>query len=306
MCRRETTTPLVAKYGLVLTLLISGWGGVGCRSQSQPALEVPSSANPSPAAPPVVAAQPTVTRSPAIDPVTAFRLGRQKAAGALSISQSAQSQDDWKLVVNRWQQAIDLLQAIPAISDQYVQAQALLVEYEHQLSRAQQQAARPTQTAPPPQTEIVVGDPSQPVSADGRDHNTSVGAKVFQAKIKRRDGGTPIIEVMFNGKQPFEMIVDTGASGTVITQRMATTLGVTPTGYTQVDTVSQKGIRVPLGTVRSMEVNGMIVKDVKVAIAGTELGIGLLGHDFFGSYDITVKQDVVEFRTREASPAASP
>ncbi|MHC5830812.1 MAG: retroviral-like aspartic protease family protein, partial [Nostoc sp.] len=44
---------------------------------------------------------------------------------------------------------------------------------------------------------------------------------VFTAPIKRRIGGTPIVEVTFNGQQKFEMIVDTGASGTVITQEMA-------------------------------------------------------------------------------------
>jgi len=33
---------------------------------------------------------------------------------------------------------------------------------------------------------------------------------VFQAPIKRRASGTPVINVTFNGTQQFEMIVDTG------------------------------------------------------------------------------------------------
>ncbi|MDO4929490.1 MAG: retropepsin-like aspartic protease, partial [Corynebacterium sp.] len=52
--------------------------------------------------------------------------------------------------------------------------------------------------------------------------------QVFQAKIKRRAGGTPVIDVVFNGNKTFEMILDTGASGTLISQRMATALGVRP------------------------------------------------------------------------------
>ena len=39
----------------------------------------------------------------------------------------------------------------------------------------------------------------------------SANQKVFQAKIKRRAGGTPVIDVVFNGNKTFEMIVDTGA-----------------------------------------------------------------------------------------------
>ena len=44
---------------------------------------------------------------------------------------------------------------------------------------------------------------------------------VFRVPIKRRSGKTPVIDVTFNGNQVFEMILDTGASGTLITQQMA-------------------------------------------------------------------------------------
>ena len=37
---------------------------------------------------------------------------------------------------------------------------------------------------------------------------------------------------------------------------------------------------------------------VLVAIAMSDGDIGLLGHDFFGNYDVTLKQNVVEFRRR--------
>lgn len=121
---------------------------------------------------------------------------------------------------------------------------------------------------------------------------------IFQAKIKRREGGTPVIDVTFNGQQQFEMIVDTGATGTVITREMAATLGVVAVKKVKFDTASTKGFEMALGRVGVMAVDGAVVHNVLVAIAGPELDIGLLGHDFFGDYDITIKRDVVEFRIR--------
>ena len=128
--------------------------------------------------------------------------------------------------------------------------------------------------------------------------NTLPPGQVFQAKILRREAGTPIIGVTFNGNQTFEMIVDTGASGTVITQRMAAMLRLVPVAKLKFDTASAKGIELQLGKVHTMEVNGATAQGLLVAIAGPQLETGLLGHDFFGKYDITIKRDVVEFRVR--------
>jgi predicted aspartyl protease len=123
---------------------------------------------------------------------------------------------------------------------------------------------------------------------------------VFQARIKRRERGIPVIDVVFNGRngtQVYEMIVDTGASGTAITLPMAQALGVTTVGVANVDTASQRGVKIPLGYVNLIEVNGATAQNVLVGIQPV-LDIGLLGHDFFGKYDVTVKRDIVEFRTQ--------
>jgi predicted aspartyl protease len=93
---------------------------------------------------------------------------------------------------------------------------------------------------------------------------SSVTPGLYKAKIKRRDAGTPVIDVMFNGGQTFEMIVDTGASGTVLTPRMASALGVQPVGTALVNTASQKNVQVAIGYVRSVAVSGAVMKDVKV------------------------------------------
>jgi len=121
--------------------------------------------------------------------------------------------------------------------------------------------------------------------------------KVFQAKIKRRAGGTPVIDVVFNGNKTFEMIVDTGASGTLISQRMATALGVRPVRTVRAGIADGSVVEFPIGVVRSIRVGGAAIQNVEVAIA-KQMQIGLLGHDFFGNYDVKIKKDVVEFYVR--------
>lgn len=121
---------------------------------------------------------------------------------------------------------------------------------------------------------------------------------VFRSPIKRRKGRTPVIDVTFEtgkGSQIFEMILDTGASGTVITDAMATALGITKVAEARINTASERGVRVPLGYVNRIEVANISTQNVLVAIQPA-LDIGLLGHDFFGDLEITVKRDVVEFR----------
>ncbi|MEG4024999.1 retropepsin-like aspartic protease [Microcoleus sp. S13C4] len=121
--------------------------------------------------------------------------------------------------------------------------------------------------------------------------------QVFQAKIKRRAGGTPVIDVVFNGNKTFEMILDTGASGTLISQQMATALGVRPVRTVRAGIADGSVVELPIGVVRSIRVGGAVIQNVEVAIA-KQMQIGLLGHDFFGNYDIKIKKDVVEFYVR--------
>ncbi len=246
-----------------------------------------------------------------------FEQGLDKAASALSISQSAQSREDWNLVVSQLKNAIALMQNVEPESPEFAIAQTKITQYERQIKYAQQKAnprrtrplvakpqrvvvavpqteITPTLTPPlsaPVRTRLLPPKPALPSSA-----LLTQEQEVFTAPIKRRVGGTPIIEVTFNGQKQFEMIVDTGASGTVITQQMANALGVVPVGRARANTASSKAVEFPVGYVNSMEVGGVMVNRVPVAIAGLELETGLLGHDFFGNYDVTIKRNVVEFR----------
>ncbi|MDZ8183550.1 MAG: retropepsin-like aspartic protease [Nostoc sp. ChiSLP02] len=121
--------------------------------------------------------------------------------------------------------------------------------------------------------------------------------KVFRVPIKRRYGGTPIVEVTFNNKKTFEMIVDTGASATVITRNMANSLQLKTTGIMEAQIADGSEVRLATSKVKSITVGEVVANNLQVAIA-PQADIGLLGHDFFGKYDIKILEKEVEFYHR--------
>ncbi|NJM73942.1 MAG: hypothetical protein HC862_29680 [Scytonema sp. RU_4_4] len=112
------------------------------------------------------------------------------------------------------------------------------------------------------------------------------------ARIQRGDNLTPIIEVIFNDEHKEEMILDTGATFTTITQNMAKTLKVKPLGEQVFTLADGKTVKMPIGEVQSIEVGGAKVENVRVAIGN----MPLLGQTFFGNHEVIIKHDVVEFR----------
>lgn len=296
---------------------------VACSSDNSntPTQPVATPATPSTAINPPVKPSPkaTPTSQPSLTPKEAYERAIDVAYSAAVIAQSAESPDDWQLVSKRWQEAIELLQLVPPKSSYRAMAQSKIAQYQRNLSIAKQQATRPrsnssseTVVAAPPKAVFTPSTPSPSPSpntaatpialnpkAPTTQPNTSTdNARVFKAPIKRRVRGTPVIDVTFNGNQTFEMVLDTGASGTVITQAMAQRLGVVAEGEVKANTASAKEVRFRTGTVESIAVNGAMERNVQVAIAGPDLEIGLLGQDFFGKYDVSIRQNVVEFQSR--------
>jgi aspartyl protease family protein len=121
-------------------------------------------------------------------------------------------------------------------------------------------------------------------------------AGVYRVKIKQRLASTPVIEVWLND-QSFDMILDTGASHTLITQGMAQALGLQPQGSVAVTIADGSSVNLPIGSVSSVKVAGITAKNLKVMIAD-KADVGLLGHDFFGNFDIEIKSNEVEFHRR--------
>ena len=127
-------------------------------------------------------------------------------------------------------------------------------------------------------------------------HNTNISSGTFRIPIKRRDSGIPVIDVTFNGNARFEMLLDTGASATTISPDMAEALGLNLDRQIPVATAGGV-IRAGIGRVASVQVGGLVIKDLDV-IVSPHLPIGLLGQNFFGSHDVTIKNNVVELRIR--------
>ena len=93
------------------------------------------------------------------------------------------------------------------------------------------------------------------------------------------------------------MMLDTGASGVVITQQMAKELRVNHSETVWVSTPSSNYFEMPAGYVYSIGVGKFTRQNTRV-ITSPSMDMGLLGQSFFSNYDMTIKSDVVEFRER--------
>ena len=138
---------------------------------------------------------------------------------------------------------------------------------------------------------------SRPTIKNAVDRTQSITSGVHIVPINRRRFGIPVIDVKFNDKYIFEMMLDTGASGVVITQAMAKKLRVEHTETVLVSTPSSNSFKMPAGYVRSLGIGKLTQKNTYVITSPT-MDMGLLGQSFFSRYDITIKRDVVEFKER--------
>jgi clan AA aspartic protease (TIGR02281 family) len=120
---------------------------------------------------------------------------------------------------------------------------------------------------------------------------------VIHIKIKKRYASTPVVDVSFNGKT-FEMIFDTGASSTLITQSMANALTVQPTGYREVVIADGSTLKLPVMAIKQVSVGGLTSRNLEVTVAD-KADVGLLGHDFFGNYDIKIKRHEIELHPQQ-------
>lgn len=87
----------------------------------------------------------TPSTCPQIDPLTK---AITKATGAANLAQTAQSPQDWDLVVLGWLQAIEAMQSIPPDNPKRVYAQKKVAEYFKNLDIAQQKAKTTSSSLP--------------------------------------------------------------------------------------------------------------------------------------------------------------
>jgi len=268
---------------IAIVLGVSSCGGLPKVINPNVSEASPTTTEPANPVEPANATHPSNPADQATDPTPAatqrppqedyFREAVNRASSAVAIGQSAQSPDDWNLAKVRWQQAVELLEQVPATSASYDQAQTKIAEYRTHLAAAQQRAeGRPVATA------------SESEPANGL---------VAQIPIAERHGGTPVVSVTMTGQKgttTFPMLFDTGATGTLITQDMANALGVVVVDETRARIADGSIVTLPIGYVTAIEAGGLRKEGILVAIGGS---VGLLGQDFYGEYGIAMGAQVI-------------
>lgn len=91
-----------------------------------------------------------------------FELGLDKAASADTISQSAQSTEDWNLVVSQYKDAIALMKEVDQQSTYFPSAQDNIIQYQRRIKYAQQQALSRKEPPPKVTTKVTTQVQQQP------------------------------------------------------------------------------------------------------------------------------------------------
>ena len=240
----------------------------------------------------------------AVSSELAYQNGINLASGAYQLSQSAISPDDWGLVASRWERAIKQLQQVHDNSSHYTVAQTKVEDYTRHAKHATDQITTLQDSA-----KIAIADnkPSATARSAVQPSNAPSGSPPRLSAPKtaspnkkivpvvRRLHGTPIVRVTFNGVKTYDMILDTGASRTLITRAMANDLNVVATERMIAATASESEVVFELGRVESISMGDITLSGAQVSI-GDSVSIGLLGNDFLNGYDITIRgrENVVE------------
>ncbi len=265
---------------LQIVALIFMLVGTGCQTTIAPP--------PNTIAPPIPTLPPLPIQSTKIATSPLYQTAIATAQTATQLGQEAKSVEDWQAVVIQWQTALNLMQKIPENDVNRTAALKNLVILEEGVARskAKLKEFRVQSSERPIVPEPVAIVPPKPSS-----NPIATGSK-YQAIIKSYRNNIPIIDVMFNGAVSFEMMLDTGASNTMITESMSKILHVKPVRSVPAKTPSGE-VEFQVGYVESIGIGDNLIQGLPVAI-GTE---ALLGHDFFGDCNINIKRDenIVEF-----------
>ncbi|WP_310423034.1 retropepsin-like aspartic protease [Chamaesiphon sp. VAR_48_metabat_135_sub] len=207
-----------------------------------------------------------------------------KADAANAIGQSALSKDDWLLVAHNLQDSVEMLKSIVPTSSQFILAAKVLPKYERELEVAREKSA--SFVSKPSKNPVVS---SQIASTPPSD--------TFIIPITQKLGGVPVIEVTFNDNYKAAMLLDTGASHTLITQSTADRLKLETRGTSQAKTANGTAT-FQVSRIDKIKFGDGETKNVRVAIGQKDLPYGLLGHDVYDGYDITIKESAIEFHKR--------
>ena len=129
------------KTRAALTLLWSALTIVGVACSKQSTFKTPQKPLPVPSTSKIVDSAGSLKQTSSPKPLsnkteqetlepTSFEMGLDKASGGFSVSQSAQSSEDWKLVADYYQDAINLMKSVRSQSRYYPIAKVKVKEYQ--------------------------------------------------------------------------------------------------------------------------------------------------------------------------------
>lgn len=275
----------------VLTIAKSSWLGISlaisitaCTS-SKTLTQVPAAPIPTPAIPAVAPAPIPAPPNQSL----VYEQALSKADAATAIGQSAISKDDWFLVANNLKESVQMLRSIDHSSAQYILAAKVLPKYEQQLNSATRKAANFTSKSTPTANRETAVAPATTTAALPQ-------RETFSIPIQQKLGGVPVIEVTMNN-QKVSMLMDTGASHTLITPSIARQLQLPVEGTSKASTANGTAT-FDNSTINRVKFGAGEVTNLRVSIGQDNLPYGLLGHDVYDGYDITIKESSIEFRRR--------
>jgi predicted aspartyl protease len=277
-----------------LSLLFICLGGLSSGCSSQPQISKTPSVEPTATiaveTSPVIA---TPTPSPQVSSATQsdgdiYQEALTKAEAAEAIAQSAASKDDWLLVASNLKTSIDLLQSISSGSPQRINAAKVLPKYEQKLAIAKQKAIN---FIPKPIPKLASSKQESSSTPNTENSNS------FSIPIEKKLGGIPVIRVTFNDTPQVPMLLDTGASRSLIPKSIADRMQLKIVGTAKAKTANGMG-SFSVAKVDRVKFGAGTTEGVLIAIADNGLDYGLLGHDVYDGYDITIKESSIEFRKR--------
>jgi predicted aspartyl protease len=110
-------------------------------------------------------------------------------------------------------------------------------------------------------------------------------------------GGLPLVEVSLNGSGPFDFLLDTGASATVIDARIARRLRLAALGNTRLRTVNgtrpAERVRLDTLSIGSLQARNLLALTIDLSAFQSleQRVVGVLGYDFLSKHSFLLDYD---------------
>ncbi len=132
--------------------------------------------------------------------------------------------------------------------------------------------------------------------------SSTVGSRGSSSKstavpIKSYEKNLPVVEVLLDGVETFDVVIDRNATHSIVTKQMATQLNLDMVSYRYVYLADGTPMELPIGWLRSVVVGRVVVTDVYVAIA-PDKATAVLGKDCFSLYSIRISGNEMMFVRR--------